>query len=132
MSGDKYPIDIDLWKRRRTAPRSEQWKWSGELWDSIVHEILHGEHGTASELACPVCGKQKIYAFFVTVEVAKRPKEQGEWVFIGDRWFGCHACQTQFRDRGELPDWVRLEDVVWETEATKNEVLEEIKKLERR
>jgi hypothetical protein len=113
------PIDFNLWRRAKTAPESEWWKWDWDTWSPIISQIL-GDEETIQKLECPVCGKKKLYAYFLAVDIAAQASnKEGRPVYIADRWFGCYACQTQVRDRGELPQWVKDKDIRWASEDLK-------------
>ncbi len=110
----KYPIDLDLWRKQKEAPESEWWKWDWwKTWDPVFGQYFRGEK-SLDELECPVCGKKALYAYFLTVSIARfSSKLEGKRVYVADRYFGCHACQTQVRDRGEVPHWMKDEDIIW-------------------
>lgn len=113
---NKHPIDLELWRKVKTASESEKWKWSWNTWSPAIALIFEGRVSVES-IKCPVCAENQLYAYFLTVDIAaKSTEEEHRPVYVADRWFGCRNCQTQVRDRGELPRWVRKEDIVWASE----------------
>lgn len=129
IGSGKHPIDLDLWRMVKHAPDSEKWKWDWGTWDPIIRPILANKPAMGAisagkidfkELLCPVCGTQHVYAYFLAVDIATHSSQESlRPVFIGDRWFGCDNCNTQVRDRGELPAWMNMEDIVWALEEFK-------------
>ncbi len=115
-SASRYPVDISLWARAKTAPKTELWRWGWDLWNPIIDKIYSGEE-SVRDLGCPVCGQKELYAYFLAVAFSiPCSKAEGRRVYMADRWFGCHNCLTQVRDRGQIPRWVKDDDVVWGSE----------------
>jgi hypothetical protein len=135
----ELPIDLDLWMRSRSAPADEKWKWFWGTWDPVITLIWEGDQRARStatgrfdfeDLICPVCGEKQLYAFFLAVYVAiQSTKKRNQTVYIGDRWFGCDNCQTQVRDRGELPYWIKNGDLVWAKEEFKRRAERSLREL---
>lgn len=126
------PSDLSLWQKSKSAPQSERWKWDWNTWRPILQKLFAGEE-KLSDLECPVCGKKELYAYFLAVSAANTDSDEtgGEQVYIADRWFGCHACQTQVRDRGEIPSWVRKEDVKWASDKLRKRAEQKLAKRKR-
>lgn len=118
-----YSIDLDLWRRALDAPKDEIWKWGWDIWSPVIDKIFAGEPDIR-DLTCPVCGKKSLYAYFLAVKATPRDGESLR--FTATRWFGCHACQTQVRDRGDTPPWLSEEDVVWAIEGLKERAEQKI------
>ncbi len=115
----KHPIDIDLWRKAKSAPLDERWKWSWKTWGPTLSKLFT-ENAKIEDLVCPVCGRKEVYAYFLAVSIAaEKSKAKGRRVYIAERWFGCHACMTQVRDQGEVPRWVEEKDITWATEKKK-------------
>ena len=122
----KTDIDLYLFRRARTAPKEEKWKWDWDRWDPVIPKIYF-EGQNIREFKCPVCDAQKVYAYFIAVGISEpQTIERGRTVYYGDRWFGCHNCDVQVRDRGEFPDWVRDDDVQWANEGFKERALRKL------
>ncbi len=109
------PIDLSLWAKVMDAPKDEKWKWGWDIWAPVVDRIFRGE--SLGDLECPVCGNKTLYACFVATDL-DIPDSLAEHrrVYVAERWFGCDHCQTQMRDWGQIPRWVKDEDVKWGTE----------------
>jgi len=126
-----YPIDIHLWRRAKTAPQSEGWKWDWERWEeTVIRPTFNGEIAV-DDVVCPICGKKKLYIFFLAFHLARQASSTRKRpVYVGDRWWGCEACQTQIRDYGEVPSWIKDEDVMWVTEEAQAKAKKDFTKIE--
>lgn len=126
-NSSKYPVDINLWLRRRDALAQDHWKWSCETWDPTIYAIFHGDSETEKSLECPVCGSRSVYSFFLAIRLSPETRKVGRAVLIGDRFFGCNACESQFMDYGLVPRWMKLEDVYWFVEKARIDVLSKLR-----
>ncbi len=114
-----HPIDIGLWRKVKSAPQAEKWKWSWKTWGTTLSRLFT-DNVKIEDLECPVCGEKKLYAYFLAVSFnIPRSKEEGHRVYIAERWFGCRTCDTQIRDQGEIPRWMKEEDIRWATDKKK-------------
>lgn len=116
------PIDLGLWRKRKEAPKSEWWKWDWErTWAPLFGRFYRGEAGI-KDLECPVCGQKELYAYFEVFQIARHTsKDEGRPVYVANRYFGCHACETQTRSFGEVPRWAKNEDIHWVSEDAKQD-----------
>lgn len=112
-----HPIDLWLWRKAGEVPEEEKWKWRWGLWDAIIEQVFNGEVDVRN-VACPICGQKTLYAYFMAFRLSRR-STSARREYIGDRWWGCYACEVQKRDYGLLPAWVDDEDVVWASEKAK-------------
>jgi len=110
-------IDLWLWHKEREVPENEKWKWQSELWDPIITHVFDGERAI-EDTACPVCGRKDLYTYFMAFRILRTPTSARR-VYVGDRWWGCYGCQIQKRDYGQLPSWLKDEDIVWPSEKAK-------------
>ncbi len=118
---DKYPIDVELWKNERNAPSSEKWKWGWSIWDPIIDKVYNGVPNI-SDLECPVCGHKDLYFYFLVFHISiEGSLREGRTVYLADRFYGCHHCQTQVRDYGLVPGWVAERDISWVSPKAKEE-----------
>lgn len=105
---EKRTIDtswLQLWRRQRTAPPGDRWKWSWETWRHVAEKLMEGP---IDDQPCPVCGERTLRYYFIVVR--KRP-HAGKERYIADGWIGCDSCQVQSRGRGLLPEWIDPESV---------------------
>ena len=136
---DNLPVDLDLWRGVKSAPKSERWKWDWATWDPVIHQILfdlvtvrsiEGGKIMWKGLFCPVCGSQEVYAFFLTVEInVKRSERVTQIIYVGDRYFGCDNCRTQVRDRGLLPHSLKGPEILWATKWDRKRAMERASNL---
>lgn len=109
----KSSIDLDLWRKRNDAPEHERWKWARDTWDPVIDKVYTGEKDV-KDLECPVCSQKEIYTFFEVFQIARGASaKEGRPVYVANRYFGCRFCKTQVRDFGEVPRWVKDEDINW-------------------
>lgn len=118
-----HPIDLNLWRKGNAAPKSERWKWDWDTWDSIFEKFYVGGKDIR-EFECPVCGQKELYAYFEVFHIAKRAStKEKRPVYVANRYFGCHACKTQVRDFGEVPRWVKGEDINWVSQEAREDAV---------
>lgn len=98
---------LELWRRQKTAPPEEQWKWSWGTWRPVFEALMAGP---IDHERCPVCGQRTLRYYFLLV--SKR-KLEGEVRYGAERWVGCDTCRVQHHDRGLLPGWIDAETVEW-------------------
>jgi len=126
---EQYSVDLDLWRVAKTASTEDNWKWDWNTWEPTIDAIYWGTAKLRIEnvgrfdfedLICPVCKANEVYAYFLTVDIVLNNATQTDKrTYVADRWFGCHNCQTQMRDRGQLPNWISEEAVVWASPGLK-------------
>ena len=127
----QHPIDIELWRRRGSASREEWWKWNWELWQPVLDMFFSGEK-RIEDIECPVCHQRTLYVSYQVANM-RYSEEEGRVIYSrAEVWMGCHGCETQLRFWGELPRWVRDEDVVWATERHKQTAEKELAEYMRR
>jgi len=95
-----HPIDLWLWQKAKNAPKSELWKWSWDIWDTVFYLVFYGE-ATAQDMRCPVCGARRLYVYFLAFRLSLSESTESRRVYVGDRWIGCHACDIQVSVRAQ-------------------------------
>jgi hypothetical protein len=120
-------LDTTLYRNKLKAPVKEMWKWRDSTWAGVVNAIQ--QRDSAAELECPVCGERQVYARFVVVGIhLDRSQIEDRPVYIAERWYGCHACQVQLRDWGDIPAWIAAQDVPWESDAVKEKARQRLRR----
>ncbi len=125
----KSSVDLNLWRKRDNAPEHERWKWYRDTWDPVINKVYTGEKNI-KDLGCPVCGQKELYAYFEVFHIAKRAStEEKQPVYVANRYFGCHSCKTQIRDFGEVPRWVKGEDINWVSKEAREDAVSDLAQI---
>jgi hypothetical protein len=139
-SNERFPIDLDLWRKVKVAVKGEKWKWDWDTWSPVILRLIDGTDLIIESIksgkvevnkpVCPVCGAKQVYAFFLAVNIDKvSTLERRKPVYVADRYFGCHNCHTQVRDRGLVPYWFNEEELVWAIPRMKERALKALNDL---
>ncbi len=122
-------FNLGLWRKKKEAPKSEMWKWDWGKWAPLFAKFYRREAGI-KDLECPVCGQKDLYAYFEVFYIARGASiEEERPVYVANRYFGCYSCKTQVRDYGEVPRWVKDEDIHWVSENARTDAEQDLARI---